>query len=173
MSLVRPMGPLEDLDVDADELECQHPSTCPRDPVARVPNPNEVAAAGLDLCPVHLAIWLDERDLDVGRDVQELAAAGALLELEDAPPWTTHNGEQWSRLGIDHHGEAHYYRERDDDTARILILDERLDVVDVKRVPRNRKIADWIEFVRRRRGWMRLDPDARVAHEGGEDVDLE
>ena len=169
MSLARPKGPLADLDEDPADHECEHPSSCPKDPVVRVPRGNELGSSGLTLCPLHLAIWIDDYAGDVNADIEALAERDALLELEDLPSWTTQLNEHWSRLGIDHHGEGHYYREldSDEDTARVLLVDRHLDAVDIKRVPVNREIADWIQHVRRKRGWLRLDPDARRAHDGG------
>ena len=165
------MGPLSKLGEDPASLECEHPSPCPEDPVARVPRPNELTAKGMNLCSFHLALWIDVVDDDLDADIQVLADPDALTELSDIPPWTGHNGQQWSRLGIDHRGEAHYYRELDqeeEDTARILLVDHHLIVQDVKRVPPDREIADWIQYTREQRGWMRLDPDARRKHEGGD-----
>lgn len=157
-----------DLGEDLENLECEHPSPCPENPVARVPLPNEITAKGMNLCPFHLALWIDLVDDDLDPDVIQLADDDALTQLENVPPWTGHNGRQWSRLGIDHSGDIHYYRELGDDqedTARILLVDHRLAVQDVKRVPGYRDITAWIEYVRQKRGWMRLDPAARDAHE--------
>lgn len=168
MALARQLGPIADTEDNPENLECEHPSPCPRDPVARVPRPNEITARGMTLCPFHLALWIDVVDETINIDIQQLADDNALVDLGDIPPWTGHNGHQWSRLGIDHYGEAHYYRElpdADEDTARIILVDERLTVQDIKRVPASREIGDWIRYIRKERGWMRIDPDARAAHE--------
>ncbi|QLD84785.1 hypothetical protein HWV23_03340 [Natronomonas halophila] len=169
MSLAKPKGPLTEIGESPSDHECEHPSPCPHDPVVRVPHPNQLGATGITLCPFHLAIWIDERADAVDPDIEALAADDALLELEDLPPWTRHAGQEWSRLGIDHHGQGHLYREvSSEDTARVILVDADLEVQDVKRVPGERDLGDWIRYVRRKRGWMRLDPDARAAHEGGD-----
>jgi len=41
--------------------ECEHPGPCNEQTVARVPNPTEIAAMGLDICPFHLTLWADIR----------------------------------------------------------------------------------------------------------------
>ena len=169
--MARPKGPLAALDEDPSENECEHPSSCPKQPVVRVPKSNAIAGDGLTLCPFHLAIWIDERAEDVDAEIETLAEQDALLKLKDLPSWIGHGGNQWSRLGIDHHGEGHYYHECGDDgadTARVLLVDSSLARIDVKTVPSHLSLRDWIQHVRHKRGWMRLDPDARRAHEGGE-----
>lgn len=171
MSLARSMGPLEEIGENPKRLECEHPSPCPEDPVARVPRPNELTAKGMTLCSFHLALWIDTVDEHLDREVAQLADSDALLQLENIPPWTGHRGHTWSRLGIDHHGEAHYYRELDDsheDTARIILLDHNLKVQDDKKVPGHLDVGDWIQYVRENRGWVRLDHAARRKHEGGD-----
>jgi hypothetical protein len=160
MPLVREHGRLED-----DDRACEHPSPCETSAVARVPNPVEITAAGIDLCPYHLALWADTRgSIETLRelDVADLAADDRWLSLDAAPPRLEHDAD-WHRLGVDHQGLAHYYQpgpEREEANC-IATVDQSLDVVDTYGLPPdialNRWIGYWIEYVNELRGWVALE----------------
>ena len=154
MALVRRYGRLED------GGECEHPSPCDEEAVARVPNPAEIGSAGLDLCPFHLALWADCRgDEETLRElnVTDLAADDRWLSLE-AVPLRLNREAIWHRLGVDHRGLAHFYHGRTENEADwVVTVDRRLEFVDAYEVPAHIGLDGWIEHVDEFRAWIQLD----------------
>ena len=155
MALVRRYGRLED------GGECEHPSPCKTQAVARVPNPAEIASAGLDLCPLHLALYADTRgDEETLQElgVDDLVATNRFLALYEAPPRLDRR-KVYHRIGVDHRGLAHYYEHgRDiDDKERILTVNARLELLDVYQVPNHLGLSGWVDHVDERRAWIQLD----------------
>jgi hypothetical protein len=159
MPLVREHGRLED-----DSRACEHPSPCNEGAVARVPNPVEITAAGLDLCPYHLALWADTRgSIETLRelDVADLAADDRWLSLDAAPPQLEHDIVRY-RFGIDHQGLAHYHQDGHDpdEAPRIATVDKSLDIIGICGGPSTQiRLNRWIKFVGERRGWVELKED--------------
>lgn len=157
MALVRQCGRLED------GGECEHPSPCDEEAVARVPNPAEIGGAGLDLCPFHLALWADCRgDKETLRelDVADLAADDRWLSLDAVPPRLDHDAV-WHRLGVDHRGLAHFYQfgRALEEADRVATVDRSLEFVDVWDVPAHIGLSGWVDHVDKRRAWVALDDD--------------
>lgn len=156
MSLARSYGPLE----SDESAECQHASPCDETAVARVPEPTEITAKGLDLCPFHLALWADTRgDQETLErlDVDDLAADDRFLELDAAPP-QLHNGSL-ERIGVDHRGLAHYYRPTDAGRLYVYTFDAQLVADNVYHLPEWIDLEGWISHVESRRCWVQLDDD--------------
>ena len=158
MALVRRYGRLDD------GGECEHPSPCDEEAVARVPNPVEIGGAGLDLCPFHLALWADCRgDEETLRklDVADLAADDRWLSLEAVPPRLNREAI-WHRLGVDHRGLAHFYHHgrTENEADRVVTVDRRLEFVDAYEVPACIGLDGWIDHVDERRAWVALDEDS-------------
>jgi hypothetical protein len=155
MALVREHGRLEG------GGECEHPSPCDEAAVARVPDPVEITAAGLDLCPYHLALWADTRgSIETLRElgVDDLAADDRWLSLDAAPPRLDHDVVRY-RLGIDHQGLAHYYQDgpEREEAERIATVDRNLDIVKFHGLHPDSNLHDWIEHVNELRGWVALE----------------
>lgn len=155
MPLVREHGRLEN------GSECEHPSPCNEKAVARVPNPVEITAAGLDLCPFHLALWADTRGEEATLrelDVADLATSDRWLTLDAAPPQLDRD-VVWHRLGVDHRGLAHYYQLADEHEGadRIATVNRTLDIVGIYNLPARTTLNLWIEDIAERRGWVALE----------------
>lgn len=167
MSLVRQFGPVDD------GRDCEHPSPCETQAVARVPNPVEIASAGRELCPFHLALWADTRGDEetlCELNVDDLAATDRWLRLDTVPPRLDRE-VVWSRLGIDHRGLAHFVhdrRRRRDSADRVVLVDRSLELAEAFDVPIHVGLDGWVDHVDRRRGWVEVDHvvvDQEVNHD--------
>ena len=167
MTLVRQFGPIED------GGDCEHPSPCDEEAVARVPNPVEIASAGRELCPFHLALWADTRgDIETlcELNVDDLATTDRWLRLETVPPRLDRE-VVWTRLGIDHRGLAHFLnseRRQDSGADRVVLIDRSLELVEAFDIPTHVGLDGWVGHVDRRRGWVELENivvDQEVDHD--------
>ncbi|WP_332898729.1 hypothetical protein [Haladaptatus sp. CMSO5] len=166
------VGPVEH---EAD-INCEFIGTCDRDAVYRV----AVGGLGRDeaYCPFHLACWRflhPEKaqrydDLTVVENLSDYLPERAHTSLEDLPPWLSRRGRQVSRIGLDHHGHAHYYGRDDENRLIILVLDEQLELVDqeneekptLARYPSNIRcghaLEHWLNQINSLIGWIQVDP---------------
>ena len=165
MGLSDQIGPVDD-----GGLDCDHPAACGREAVAIVPDPTTVG--GLRLCPFHLGLWSDvERgsvEILERIGVDDRVADDRFYRIDQAPP-RLDRGAILRRIGIDHRGLAHYSLRSDrSDLSKVLTLDRDLELLDVYPVPESVDVDDWIEHVRERRGWVRVD-DRRLVADGGTD----
>ena len=147
--------------------QCEHPSPCNEDAVGCVPDAGSIA--GKALCPYHLALWSDtrgDRETLAQLDLADEITTDRFLALEEAPPELDRE-VQFRRMGVDHHGLAHYYipGRRDDDAERVITVDADLEFVDGYDVPPHYGLGGWVEHVRDRRAWVQLDE--RVRADGG------
>jgi hypothetical protein len=160
-SLARPFGLVE-------SGECEHPSPCDEPAAGCVPDAGSIA--GKALCAFHLALWADTRgdqETLAQLDLEDEVATDRWLSLQDAPPEIKRQ-VRYERLGVDHHGLAHYYipGRGDDDHERVITIDRGLELVDGYHVPPHVGLEGWIEHVDERRCWIELDEAFRS--EGGE-----
>lgn len=157
MSLVRQFGPVDD------GRDCEHPSPCETQAVARVPNPVEIASAGRELCPFHLALWADTRGDEETLcefDVDDLAATDRWLRLDTVPPYLDRE-VLYRRFGIDHRGLAHFYEtgRGPDEDDRVITVDRRLELDRAYGPPAHVGLDGWVDHVDRQRGWVEVDHD--------------
>lgn len=183
MSLSADAGGIDDLGIE-DVPECAHGrlvfpdeerwhvGDCEREAVALVPQPNSIAIGGrvgtMAVCAYHLARYahhFPERTRAV--DVEDLVPEDAWTSLDAVPPAQYLGGAFLYRVGLDQHGCAHYVEgapgEEPTDGSRVVRrYDGRLEAVGSQRLSPSDDVVDWLEFVRKRRGWVGVDCE-RVA----------
>ena len=157
MALVRQCGRLQD------GGPCEHTSPCDEEAIARVPNPVEIASAGLDLCSFHLALWADCRgDGETLRElgVDDLVATDRYLRLDQAPPRLDRE-VLYLRFGIGHRGLAHFCEacRGPDGDDRVITVDRRLELDQAYGPPAHVGLDGWVDHVGRKRGWVELDDE--------------
>lgn len=143
-------------------------TACDQPAVATVPNPSGLGQ-GVPLCEFHTARYREDFPdrFETITDTFDIEVSHRyLLNLEDVPPWLQRNGAEFSRIGIDQSGRAHYYRVRTTH-ALVLILDHRLDIDDSRKVDTSEyQLSDYIQFVGQQTGWATIDP--QVGRRGGD-----
>lgn len=157
MSVVHEFGDLDDLD---ERSECSRFGRCETDAVVRMPGLGGFEPEQIDLCPYHLALWIDVCEGDTAlKHAKRLAVTDhipsrALLSLEDLPE-RIHNGKL-RRIGIDHTGSGHYIER--ESASKVILVDARLDTSGSCELGDDRELSDWIDMVEVERGWVAIDP---------------
>lgn len=120
----------------------------------RVPDPRYDMQAFSALCGYHLAVLKREHELHY-RDLVEHPEFGgldddrdehALVERDDVPEEIPIDGALYERLGLDGLGRGYFVAELGSSEFRIVVTDERFDVVDATVVARGR-LRNWIDHI--------------------------
>lgn len=164
MALVRARGDLESLNETG---KCEHRAPHTVDAVARVPDPRTITAAGIDLCPFHLALWDDiHGDVAEKAGVGDLVPENVLLHLDDLPEEREKCGHIGRRLGIDHVGRGHYLFRVDGSPSSVLVVDGELEAVVDRPLRSGVGVDDWLELVLDDVGWMLLEDEFAGFNQG-------
>lgn len=158
MAIARQKGDLEEL---GEETSCEHPAPHNEQAVARVRDPRNITASGIDLCPFHLALWNDIHDGKIAReaDVEHLVPDDIFLHLADLPATKDVADTDLERVGIDHTGRGHYLNVPDDGALIAIEVDTSLEVRTSRRLFEHVTVADYLETIHENRGWMLLGDD--------------